>query len=612
MGKVFHKAHDYRLSKAQLLFFLSNCTRPEKNESVWVTLKKIFTENMLEGWPFRKDPKVLRISDTSMALDKYLGLFAFVKVTLRKEFEEDDYEVHLEAPDTPLKRHQLLYPNESVADYAKRVEGILSIFTDTSMAKAAEDIVQLEQRLLQLKMPRRFLPYDNRTATIKELQRRNAWHWLTYLNFLLEDAGVQFHRQSSVVVLDREYVGRLALQLSKYSSKTLLNYLGYALLVKFSPLLPSDVDSLVPLSHNHHIETVPHRLQACVHMLEDLCPYWVRKMARMTLSRENVTTPRWHYDEEMHKLVYLVRESMKQTVQRATWLSQAEVDAASQKLEKLRVDFLAARETEDEVNAYYPQFVSPFPADDALLGYYKLLNETMSFYWITNSSFDMDARYQISSFVAGEVEYIAERNLLFIPHGLIAFASNISDTFDPLFVPFIVPAILRGMFAAIDRRGATVNVQNQVVNWWSNSSRSKFASKLQCFQDQYAADMQDRFGLDIDDEFFMDENVADNAVLHPLHDVYRKAMHLARRTPRDSRVPGFESLTIDQLFYVNYAAAHCDGFNADTFRRQVIYKDCLPAYLRVNVPLKNYPKFAEVFKCQRNAPMNPEHRCELW
>ncbi|KAH9380070.1 hypothetical protein HPB48_011171 [Haemaphysalis longicornis] len=174
-------------------------------------------------------------------------------------------------------------------------------------------------------MPRRFLPYDNRTATIKELQRRNTWHWLTYLNFLLEDAGVQFHRQSSVVVLDREYVGRLALQLSKYSSKTLLNYLGYALLVKFSPLLPSDVDSLVPLSHNNHIETVSHRLQACVHMLEDLCPYWVRKMARMTLSRENVTTPRWHYDEEMHKLVYLVRESMKQTVQLATWLSQAEV-----------------------------------------------------------------------------------------------------------------------------------------------------------------------------------------------------------------------------------------------------------------------------------------------
>ncbi|KAK8763433.1 hypothetical protein V5799_033961 [Amblyomma americanum] len=137
----------------QLLFFLSNCTQPEKNESVWVTLKTIFEQNLLEGWPFKKDPKVLRISDTAMVLDKFIGLFAFVKVTLRKDFEEDDYEVHLEAPELLLKRHQLVFPNESVADYAKRVERLMSTFTDASMVKAAEDIVQLEQRLLQIKVP---------------------------------------------------------------------------------------------------------------------------------------------------------------------------------------------------------------------------------------------------------------------------------------------------------------------------------------------------------------------------------------------------------------------------------------------------------------------------
>ncbi|KAL1414169.1 hypothetical protein MTO96_007651 [Rhipicephalus appendiculatus] len=559
----------------QLLFFLSNCTQPEKNDS-------------------------------------YIGLFAFVRVSLRKDLEDDDYEVHLEAPELMLKRHQLVYPYESVADYAKRVERLLSIFTNASMAKAAEDIVQLEQRLLMIKEPRRFLPYDNRTATIKELQRRNAWHWLTYLNFLLEDAGVQFHRQSSVVLLDREYVARLSHQLSKFSGKTLLNYLGYAMIVKFSPLLPSDVDFVVPLSHDNYLETVPKLLQACVHMLEDLCPYLVRKMARMTLGRENATTPQWHYDEEMHKLIYLTRESMKQTVQRAPWLSQAEVDAASQKIDKLRVDFLAARESEEQVNAYYPQYVSPFPADDTLLGYYKLLNETMSFYWITNASYDLDARYQASSLVAGEVEYVAEKNLIFIPHGLIAFASNITRTFDPLFVPIIVPAILRAMFAAVDLRGSTVTFQNQVVNWWSNVSRSKFASKLQCFQDQYAAEAQAVLALDIDEDFFLDENVADNAVMHPLHDVYRKAMHLSRHTSRESRVPGLESFTMDKLFFVNYAMAHCDRISPNLARRRVLYKDGMPAKLRVNVPLKNYPKFAEVFKCQHNAPMNPENRCELW
>ncbi|KAK8785238.1 hypothetical protein V5799_008397 [Amblyomma americanum] len=395
------------------------------------------------------------------------------------------------------------------------------------------------------------------------------------------------------MVLDREYVGRLALQLKKFSGKTLLNYLKYVLVIKFSSLLASVVDFAMPLSHDYYLETVPERLQACVHMMENLCPHFVRKLARMTFNRENATTPRWHYEEEMHRLLYLVRESMKQTVQQAPWLSQIEVDATSQKIEKIR-------------------FVSPFPADDALLGYYKLLNETMTFYWITNSSYDLDARYQSSSLVVAEVEHSAERNLLFVPHGLISFANNISGTFDPPFIPIIVPGILRGMFAAVDRRSSTANIQNQAVNWWSNTSLTKFASKLQCFQDQYAAEMKAALIVQVDEDFFLDENVADNPVLHPLHDIYRKAMHLSRHMLRDSWVPGLDSLTTDKLFFDNYAMGHCDRVSFELHRRQVLYKDSIPAKLRVNVPIKNYPKFAETFKCNLNTPMNPQSRCELW
>ncbi|KAK8785239.1 hypothetical protein V5799_008398 [Amblyomma americanum] len=99
----------------------------------------MFEENLPECWPFKKDLRVLRISDTAMVL------FAFVKVTLGKDLEDDDYEVNLEAPKLLLKRHQLVFPNESVTDYANRVERLMSTFTDASMVKAAEDIVQLEQ-----------------------------------------------------------------------------------------------------------------------------------------------------------------------------------------------------------------------------------------------------------------------------------------------------------------------------------------------------------------------------------------------------------------------------------------------------------------------------------
>lgn len=595
----------------QVLFFMQNCTDAPKGEPLWVTLKKIYVENLLEGWPYKKEPKNVKLTDVAMVLDKYVGLNAFVRATMRKNFDDEDYEVHLEAPQLPLRRHQLVFLNETVEDYAKKVERLLTMFTDHDMVKAAEDIVQLERRLLQAMVPRSFLPFDNRTMTIKEMQRKNTWIWLSYLNYLIEDAGLQFHRESGIIVLDKEYISRLSLTLSKFTMKTLLNYMGYALMIKFSPLLPDDVNFLLPLSHDNYVATVPERLQACAHMLEDLCKYLTRKFARLTFGKENATTPYWHYDEAMNKLLRLVRESMKQVVQQSPWLNQAEVDLASQKIDSLHVEFIGARENEAVINTYYPQFVTAFPPDDVLFGYYKLLNETRSFYWITNSSYDLDARYDASVFVPG-VEYFSERNLLFLPQTLIAFMNNISQTFDPLFIPLFVPSILRGMFAAVDRRGSTVNAQNHVANWWSRLSHEEFDKKMECFRQQYSIEMQMIYSASYDEDAFADDNVADNAIMHPLHDIYHKAMHLARPVPRNTRLPGLEGLTADMLFFVNYAVGHCDREHPNFARRQIEYKDSMPAQLRVNVPLKNYPKFAEAFHCATSSPMNPKTRCEIW
>lgn len=63
--------------------------------------------------------------------------------------------------------------------------------------------------------------------------------------------------------------------------------------------------------------------------------------------------------------------------------------------------------------------------------------------------------------------------------------------------------------------------------------------------DQYAVEMQAVLSVEVDEDFFLNDNVADRTVLHPLHDAYRKAMHLSRHVLRDSRVPGLESRFMD-------------------------------------------------------------------
>ncbi len=37
-----------------------------------------------------------------------------------------------------------------------------------------------------------------------------------------------------------------------------------------------------------------------------------------------------------------------------------------------------------------------------------------------------------------------------------------------------------------------------------------------------------------------------------------------------------------------------------------------PVKYRVNVPLSNFKKFSDVFKCEKNSRMNPKDKCVLW
>lgn len=37
-----------------------------------------------------------------------------------------------------------------------------------------------------------------------------------------------------------------------------------------------------------------------------------------------------------------------------------------------------------------------------------------------------------------------------------------------------------------------------------------------------------------------------------------------------------------------------------------------PGQFRATGPMANNPAFAEAFRCERDTPMNPEHRCEVW
>lgn len=115
---------------------------------------------------------------------------------------------------------------------------------------------------------------------------------------------------------------------------------------------------------------------------------------------------------------------------------------------------------------------------------------------------------------------------------------------------------------------------------------------------------------------FIREVMAQNAALQPSFEAYVRALVAPHSMQRNFRVPGMPDVTPEMLFFVNFAASQCDTIRSGGVgvlaRRQVRYRVALPSALRVNIPLRNFDRFAEVFMCPNGSYMNPVTKCRLW
>lgn len=120
------------------------------------------------------------------------------------------------------------------------------------------------------------------------------------------------------------------------------------------------------------------------------------------------------------------------------------------------------------------------------------------------------------------------------------------------------------------------------------------------------------------------EDIADNAGVLLLYKTYQKWVidHGPER-----RLPGLESFSPEQMFWISYAQTYCtDGKHRKlNMMYNFIYiiflnstylvlptDDHSPSSIRVRGPLSNSVDFARDFSCAIGSPMNPENKCTWW
>ena len=105
------------------------------------------------------------------------------------------------------------------------------------------------------------------------------------------------------------------------------------------------------------------------------------------------------------------------------------------------------------------------------------------------------------------------------------------------------------------------------------------------------------------------ENIADNAGLREGYIAYQ--LWVAANGV-ESKLPGFENFSSEQLFYLSYAYSWCGTVTPQYLKNMILEDPHSPYNFRVNGPVSNDANFASHFKCPVGSPMNPKNKCILW
>ena len=163
------------------------------------------------------------------------------------------------------------------------------------------------------------------------------------------------------------------------------------------------------------------------------------------------------------------------------------------------------------------------------------------------------------------------------------------------------------MTHGFDDEGSQFDANGNLREWWSTSTKAKFAEATACVVDQYAR-YEAVPGVKLNGKLTAGENIADNGGVKLAYQAYH-AWRSQQRTPPPSRIDGF---TDDQLYFMSYAQSWCSKMTPEVLESRAHSNPHSPPMWRVNGVVVNQPEFAAAFKCSAGAPMNPGTQCSVW
>ncbi|KAK8762995.1 hypothetical protein V5799_034393 [Amblyomma americanum] len=617
----FLKKHRADTTKVQTSFvseasiFLQRCVPGSKKDTDWKVFRKILENVGIDEWPYGGAMPHTEAHKIVAKAEKMLGFATLVSVFLRGRPSSHEVMLHVNSPPVLLRLYKDAFPGKDIKAYGEFVYQVLSLWNPSGqdVLPSVLALMDLEERLsIAASHSSRSVPVLHVTMPVATIKSYAHWNWQAYFKLFL-DGNAALHSNKKIALLDPVYFNHLTSILSHVTTRTILNYVGYKLVVFLSPLLPlNKAGFMVPVSYPHHLfKGVSKRLEACMFFLERLYPVATRALVWSHVVKKAPSLLSGDLADQLQGMEQLARNEMKHAAAHAPWLTHEEAAVAVLKMERLRL-VLAPRSHDTALHRLHA--VSPLFDNVSLIeGVYKLQRTLRANYWRGDnlSLYHEPATATDSAFRPGFV-YEPDLNKVSVSPVTVDFIVSMSRSLDATAVPFLLGELVRGMFSAISIRGSTIDADGDPRQWWTSTTEDRFIQRAKCLQNSFADVSRLYVKEGLPDKFvFMEENVQDGAVVHPLYNIH---LRMAKSSGKAAVIPGQpRNLSPTKLFFINWASTFCEPQRPDGVSRDRLhFKISVPSKTRLNVAVSRFAPFSAVFKCPVGSEMNPSKACSFW
>uniref|UniRef100_A0A131Z133 Gluzincin n=1 Tax=Rhipicephalus appendiculatus TaxID=34631 RepID=A0A131Z133_RHIAP len=578
-----------------------NKSDSEKQAEQWMHLRSLLTTVGLEKWPYQNDSASRADLWTTVALIyRHLGLPTLAAVSVEKDPEnETSLVISIDEPDIAIGlfgTKDVFLPNW----YSHAVRGTMKMFSPYKYLSQADKVLAFSEKLAGITSTRGERNYGEETkiATVYYLPS-----YAQFLGLLFDDI-TTVNEKTRLLVKNMRYLKALRTLIHMTQNQDLLNYLGFRAILHISPLMFGE--QFVELASVRMRQLTGNkklgwpRWKTCLRMLEEAMPS-VFQRAIFTATEKLLNI------ERVTALLNDLKSSAILAVSNFTWMEAADKIKARNILSDVNFEvFFPSWIREDNGEAF--NLLLPAPPNDTaeLLSAYsdfvrrKTERRLLA---IAGAGVSSYPEWKGSIF-ATYPKFDYETRSVYVPVALFNFSAPDTDAGLLFQTPRVATRVLTALIASLHRNSYPLPGPPTMLN-----PTETLASATTCLQSQYRILSNNLHDEKIRSVVTTTYDFLDNVAMEPAVRVFSKyVVESGVAVQQDMlNLP----LNSKQLFHVLYTADMCESGSSEQLRQEFAEDAMTHPRLRVMIPLRNTPSFAQAWSCSPEDQMNPSQKCQL-